>query len=438
VLGQPRLRQPVKPQCGTSKSCEACTSNGGCAGHVGTAFCDSVLGSPTVDRCVQCLTNADCTDPSKPTCDVSTSSANYHKCVPCVDDNGCTGHTGLACQPGGTCGQCSESNQVACTGGTPACNVQTGNCALCAVAFGDLGANSTACVSSTDGNECEAGSGQNVFCGCTSDANCGANDSGRICDPTTHKCTSGCSRAPTRNNCPAGQFCTSSDMTGTVTGICTLACNFDVDCTVGGATMPFCIGNDPDANMGHCVECRHHGDCSGMRSVCNPSNACVECTPTEKSACSTTGTGAACLTTGVCGCMADSDCGDVTSGRICDSVSHACAAGCRGMGGNGCPAGMFCSSTTTAVGTCALIVDMATLPDLSVPPDLAEVADLSAVADMGRDAAMQIDAGNETLAGGGFSCAYAAHDGRPGQGAGWFMLLLLVGVGVRAGRRRKY
>ena len=49
-------------------------------------------------------------------------------------------------------------------------------------------------------------------------------------------------------------------------------------------------------------------------------------------------------------CKSDSDCGGPDSGSVC--VDLFCAPGCRGSGGNGCPSGQTCSSTTNAVGMC--------------------------------------------------------------------------------------
>jgi len=49
-------------------------------------------------------------------------------------------------------------------------------------------------------------------------------------------------------------------------------------------------------------------------------------------------------------CTTDSDCGATDSGVICDDDT--CDFGCRGMGGNGCPDGETCSSTTMELGTC--------------------------------------------------------------------------------------
>jgi hypothetical protein len=61
-----------------------------------------------------------------------------------------------------------------------------------------------------------------------------------------------------------------------------------------------------------------------------------------------------CLVSGECvatgACNTDTDCGGTTSGRVCDA--KVCKDGCRGTGGNGCPSGKVCSSTSNAVGTC--------------------------------------------------------------------------------------
>ena len=55
----------------------------------------------------------------------------------------------------------------------------------------------------------------------------------------------------------------------------------------------------------------------------------------------------------VCVCNTDADCGDATSGQVCDATKDSCVPGCRGTGGNGCPTGDDCSSTTNDIGQCA-------------------------------------------------------------------------------------
>jgi len=51
-------------------------------------------------------------------------------------------------------------------------------------------------------------------------------------------------------------------------------------------------------------------------------------------------------------CTTDSQCGNVTSGNICDDMTQMCVPGCRGEGGNGCPSGQTCTSTTSGAGVC--------------------------------------------------------------------------------------
>ncbi len=52
-------------------------------------------------------------------------------------------------------------------------------------------------------------------------------------------------------------------------------------------------------------------------------------------------------------CTDDTACGTTTSGRVC--VNEKCVDGCRGTGGNGCPAEKACTSTSTTVGVCETV-----------------------------------------------------------------------------------
>jgi uncharacterized repeat protein (TIGR01451 family) len=51
-------------------------------------------------------------------------------------------------------------------------------------------------------------------------------------------------------------------------------------------------------------------------------------------------------------CYADAECGDNTSGKVCNE-SHLCIDGCRGTNGNGCLLGQTCSSTNETIGSCS-------------------------------------------------------------------------------------
>src|SRR5207244_13014342 len=138
------------------------------------------------------------------------------------------------------CVQSTAATQTHCTGANPICNVPVGKCAPCSVALGDLGANDTGCATSPDGHVCQTDNANMAFCGCGVDADCGAVDSGRVCNGQTHKCQDGCSPAPTRNHCPQGRFCSTDDVSGNTIGMCTTTCNFDPDCS-GTPQIPLCL-----------------------------------------------------------------------------------------------------------------------------------------------------------------------------------------------------
>lgn len=103
-------------------------------------------------------------------------------------------------------------------------------------------------------------------------------------------------------------------------------------------------------------------------------------------------------------CIVDSECGGPTSGLVC--VASECVAGCRGAGGNGCPNGRTCSSTTEAVGTCS-----------------------------GNVAADAAEPGN-TLEGGGFDCAFAPSSKTSTDAGAQACLGALVALALVGSRRR--
>ena len=144
-----------------------------------------------------------------------------------------------------------------------------------------------------------------------------------------------------------------------------------------------------------------------------------------------------CLSTGECvtlgQCQADPECGGVTSGRVCDA--RVCRDGCRGQGGNGCPSGSTCTSTTAAIGQCVAVpVDAG--PDAPPPVDAAPgptpvpaptpTTPLAPV-----PAPVPADPNDQgSLEGGGLSCAVgAAGNAAPGVAA--FGLLALLGLVAR-------
>ncbi|HRG99845.1 MAG TPA: SBBP repeat-containing protein [Polyangiaceae bacterium] len=140
-----------------------------------------------------------------------------------------------------------------------------------------------------------------------------------------------------------------------------------------------------------------------------------------------------CLLSGVCGnqgdCSVDAECGGATSGRICEpKVSTKCIDGCRGVDGNGCPAGLVCTSKTAVAGTCAPPQADAGAPDGAVPPTPVPTGTTPTPAPTGS---VVSDGGNPcgTVEGGGCSTS--------GSSTPTSALLLAAGVAAAiAGRRR--
>ena len=223
---------------------------------------------------------------------------------------------------------------------------------------------------------CDTGVSPKVCVGCLVDGNCGGATSGKVC--TAGKtCADGC-RGTGGNGCQAGNVCTSVD---TSIGQC-FECLADSDC--GGATsgkvcsasntcVNGCRGSggngcqagnvctSVDTSIGQCFECLADGDCGGATSgkVCSASNTCVNgCRGSGGNKCPA---GETCSSTdasiGQCfDCLADSDCGGATSGRVCDVATNTCVDGCRGSGGNACPSGKVCTSADTSLGHCVQCV----------------------------------------------------------------------------------
>ncbi|MBI4951596.1 MAG: DUF11 domain-containing protein [Myxococcales bacterium] len=161
------------------------------------------------------------------------------------------------------------------------------------------------------------------------------------------------------------------------TTIVVYECDTDAECS---GNAPHC---DPVTHT--CVGCASDADCPDPAApACQPSGACGECSATNDTRCDgdtpvcDTGAGVCALCTlgpagnadrcaadpagpvcvagsGLtvhCGCVADSDCGGPTSGRVCESVESICIDGCRGLGGNGCPTTLACTSPDTTIGDC--------------------------------------------------------------------------------------
>jgi MYXO-CTERM domain-containing protein len=367
-----------------------------------------------------------------------------HTCVACITDGApsCADPDRPACQRlgalRGACTECSATNAALCGGVKPVC-------------VADLG-----------------------VCGCagpSDDRSCGAADSGLICSRAGGFCVPGCGPAP-RNGCPTGQSCL--DVMNGV-GQCSGAmCHADADCR---APLAHCdLSGGPD---GHCVQCLFDTDCDAPL-VCDPTKKkCEECVSgaTNNTQCRPELAGSQCLTDGSCGCLADTDCGGATSGRVCDATTSRCVPGCRGTGGNACPSDQVCSSTTDTIGRCDAAPPTdggadggtdgssdggasdadgggadAGGTDVGAPDAVADASrDTSLSDDAGPrpdatspDAGNPVDSGSDTgtpaagldrfIAGGGCHCATA---GDHGGASAWIAGLLGLAITVRRRRRRR-
>jgi len=91
-----------------------------------------------------CQTDADCNDPARPACQPNGSCGECSASFNCTGGEVCNVPSGTcgssctsdaqcggsqpACQPSGICGECSASNNSACPATRPQCNAQTGVC----------------------------------------------------------------------------------------------------------------------------------------------------------------------------------------------------------------------------------------------------------------------------------------------------------------------
>lgn len=431
----------LAPTCdGTTRTCRPCTASADCSGATAVCLPSGACGecaagntaactAPRTQcdtagaRCVECLTAANCSG-ATPVCDTAAGT-----CGRCTSDAQCGGSTAV-CQPSGACGQCSDTNKTACTaarplcdqtsgvgacvgcitnadcgGAAPLCSPSTRTCVGCS---GDgapsctdperpvcqtTGAMAGACgeCSATDSSRCGGAKPRCLtaygLCGCSDangDSDCGGASSGLICSGTVGICVPGCSGAPMRNGCPTGQTC--SVLTG-APGTCGTpgggACTGNGDCAAPTGTC------DTGAPTARCVQCVNDSGCSAPLVCATASGSCVECTPTNATACDAAGSGDRCLPAGTCGCQSDDDCGGVRSGRICNATAGTCTVGCRAVSGNGCPVGLVCTSSSTTPGAC--------IPPPPVIPDGG--ADASGDAATGMDGAGGAGDGGSNLDG---------------------------------------
>lgn len=121
-------------QCGPDEMCDngscvgSCTMPSDCPG----AFCDTGSG-----LCEPCLSNTNCSG-TTPHCDTVANPNVCEACQVASEDVDCTGATAPACQPDGSCDECSATSSELCTiqNGEPFCETdpnhpRSGKCVEC-------------------------------------------------------------------------------------------------------------------------------------------------------------------------------------------------------------------------------------------------------------------------------------------------------------------
>jgi Cys-rich repeat protein len=201
--GGNRACNPILSSCAPS-----CTEPSHCAGQPLTQC------SPELDVCVQCLLDADCTEPRRPACD------RGGRCVECTSDAQCGGPRPFCQESTRTCVECAAQGQ--CADGV--CDLRDGRCVEC-----------------------------------TTDADCG----GSSCDPGRRRCVRPCAGPadcePRRPVCDLAS------------GSC-IECTSDTECTdprrqACGAELE-CVECTSDA---HCTE-------PNRRACVIATERCGECT----------------------------------------------------------------------------------------------------------------------------------------------------------------
>lgn len=332
----------ASPYCFGTGACGKCTTNNDCIGHPGGSQCNPVSGACGTT----CAGDGDCNTATQwcaaGVCTAKTENGQpLPSTAPIAGD--CTVANGARVCVSGVCelgdDKCGLANNSPCGPPTTNAKCRSGICFAgdnkCGLPTGQTCAVAADCRS----NVCPP-TGK---CGdCSTDTNCGAATSGRVCDDLAKTCGDGC-RGTGGNGCPAGKICTSKTNA-----------------------------------IGKCVQCTTDANCGTTTSgqVCNPTTSTCQagCRGSGGNGCPT---GSTCSssdgTIGTCSgpdggpvtdggvdaggdagdlCRVDSQCGAVNSGRICDTRILRCVDGCRGSGGNGCPAGLLCSSISTLGGKC--------------------------------------------------------------------------------------
>jgi len=195
---------------------------GGCAINPVNCVPPTPYCNETIDACVECLSNSNCTTPPRLTCKASTGV-----CVECTADLNC--NDGVFCNGQETCNQttglCQAGTPVSCSPGKFCSEIYLGVCVGCE--FND---------------DCQ----DPLYC-----------NGQETCSPTTHLCVAG--------TAPACKSCVGGTSAGT-------PCLVNGDCSGGGT----CTGAATFCNeaLNICVQCNTNSQCPKDLDYCTDA-ACI-------------------------------------------------------------------------------------------------------------------------------------------------------------------
>lgn len=194
------------------KNCK-CDGNADCKGSVWGTTC------AFPQRICSCQSDADCSSAGQPIC--SLTGGGVTQCRPNCAGNPLVCDAELVCvAKDGRCGRCQSDAD--CTQATrPRCDLTKYDCVAC-LQNKDCAANrwskicqGATCVECTANSDCTTASLGNrcilplQICVCQQDGDCAGNHNGSLCDPTYQVC--GCSKD---THCPTGRRCTGSTAWG--------------------------------------------------------------------------------------------------------------------------------------------------------------------------------------------------------------------------------
>jgi Cys-rich repeat protein len=293
--------------CDTANNrCVDCLTDADCAVETLNKVCDTRLNAMSMlpaYNCVQCLSDANC--PMGSTCSMMGNNANT--CITACGTANCTTNpTGnnICDLPNNRCVGCLADSDCADEMTDKTCDLRpagmsmlpAGNCVQCTVdtqcpsgqVCSTMGNTANTCVTSCGTTTCTTNPTGTNICDlpnnrcidCLTDVDCEVETNNKRCDtsvnPTNMLPRDNCVECTADAHCPTGEVCIGNN--------CQASCTTDAQCsTDGGGMNPHC---NPTTKI--CAECGSDSHCSGTTPYCIPAGTCEQCTTDAHCAAQTT------------------------------------------------------------------------------------------------------------------------------------------------------